>query len=119
VTPVVRTIVGDAAWMVWLYVLYIALYLAWHRAKQHLASRARKGASTRKEQHVTDRRVTPKYWALFAENAAPQAISAYLAWAVAERRTLDRYIAKLEALLERRTAEQTAGIWPTTDKEQP
>lgn len=68
---------------------------------------------------MTARRVAPKYWAGFAEHAAPEAISAYLASATAERRSLDRYIVKLQDLLERRTAEQAAGTWLTTDKEQP
>lgn len=63
-------------------------------------------------------RVAPKYWAGFAENAAPEAISTYLASANTERRALDRYIAKLEALLERRAAEREAGTRPTI-KEQP
>lgn len=66
---------------------------------------------------MTARRVTAKYWAGFAENAAPEAIAVYLASAHAERRTLDRYIGKLENLLELRTAEKAAGTWPTTDKE--
>lgn len=62
-------------------------------------------------------KVTPKYWASFAENAAPEAITAYLAAANTERRSLDRYIAKLEALLERRTDEKAAGTWPTVSEE--
>jgi hypothetical protein len=68
---------------------------------------------------VTARRVAPKYWPTFAENASPEAISAYLAGANTERLSLDRYIAKLETLLERRTAEKATGTWPTIDKEQP
>lgn len=64
-------------------------------------------------------RVTPKYWAGFAENAAPEAISVYLAAAQKERSSLDRYIAKLETLLDRRTAEKAAGTWPATAEESP
>lgn len=61
-------------------------------------------------------KVAPKYWASFAENAAPEAIAVYLTAANTERRSLDRYIAKLEVLLERRTAEKAAGTWPTVTK---
>ena len=67
---------------------------------------------------MTDRRVSPKHWAGFAENASPEAITEYLKTARADQRRADRYTAKLEALLQRRTAEQAAGTWPTT-KEQP
>jgi hypothetical protein len=68
---------------------------------------------------VTDRRVSAKHWPTFAESASPEAITVYLALTAAERDSLDRYIAKLETLLERRTAEKTAGTWPTDgNKEQ-
>jgi len=67
---------------------------------------------------VTARRVAPKYWPLFAENASPEAISTYLAGAHTERRSLDRYIARLEKLHADRTAQIEAGTWPDTNKEQ-
>lgn len=66
---------------------------------------------------MTVRRITPKYWATFADHASPEAISAHLAGAIAERSSTDRYIAKLGALLERRTAEKAAGTWPTTEEQ--
>jgi hypothetical protein len=66
---------------------------------------------------VTDRRVTTKHWAGFAENASPEAIEIHLRWAQTERRSIDRYITKLETLLERRTAEKAAGTWPATGLE--
>lgn len=52
---------------------------------------------------MTARRVDPRHWATFAENASPEAINAHLTRAHTERRTLDRYITKLENLLDRRT----------------
>lgn len=61
---------------------------------------------------MTTRRVSVKHWPTFAESASPEAIAVYLAGAVADRRSLDRYIAKLETLLARRSAEKTAGTWP-------
>lgn len=66
---------------------------------------------------MSGRKIAPKYWACFADNAAPEAIAVYLAAANTERRSLDRYIAKLETLLETRTAELAAGTWPVVEGE--
>lgn len=66
---------------------------------------------------MTTHRVSAKHWPTFATNASPEAITAHLAGAEADRRGLDRYITKLETLLERRTAEQAAGTWPTSNRE--
>lgn len=57
-------------------------------------------------------RLDPRYKANFAEHASPEAVEVYLSTARADRAKLDRHIAWLEALLERRTAEKAAGEWP-------
>ena len=57
-------------------------------------------------------RLNPRYKASFAEHASPEAIDEYLRTARADRAKLDRHIAWLEALLERRAGEKAAGEWP-------
>ncbi|MFD8866048.1 hypothetical protein ACFV1F_17015 [Streptomyces sp. NPDC059590] len=49
---------------------------------------------------------------LYAEHASPESIQIQLKKTRAEGRRIQRRITWLEALLERRTAEREAGVWP-------
>ncbi|MFJ9771191.1 hypothetical protein ACIRVF_08100 [Kitasatospora sp. NPDC101157] len=58
-----------------------------------------------------------KDWPLYEASAAPESISESLGKARAQRRRLDRDIARLEELLDRRTRERDAGTWPPKEQQ--